>query len=125
MDIDAVFLGPVAVEIIDNVFPTSIVYHQHTSGASAYNPLTGIVTTTEVDHNVNAGVLSRSRKEEGGAGEVYEITIWCHHGGTGLQFLPKTGDSFTYDNTLWRVVEIAPTYSSDDLIASKIVGRSD
>ena len=61
----------------------------------------------------------------GGIGEVYEVTIWVHHGPTGLQFLPKTSDSFTYDGEVWLVVEVSPTYSSDNLIASKIIGRSD
>ena len=124
MDIDATFL-PVAEELIDQVFPTNLIYHQHLDTTGGYDPLTGRVTRTEIDVPINAGVLSRSRKEEGGVGEVYEIMIWVHHGPAGLQFLPKTSDSFTYDSTVWRVVEIAPTYSSGNLIASKIIGRSD
>ena len=123
MDVDD-FLA-VGETIIDGVFPTPMVYHQHLDTTGGYNPLTGLVTKSEVDVSINAGVLSRSRKEEGGVGEVYQIMIWVHHGPAGLQFLPKTSDSFTYDGTLWRVVEIAPTYSSDNLIASKIIGRSD
>ena len=122
MDIDATFLNPVAVELIDNVFPTAIVYHQH--GAGAYDPTTGTVTGADTDHAIKAGILSRSRIEEGGSNEAYTLTAWIHHGASGLSFLPTTADSFTYDGLVWRIVEIAPTYSSKSLIASKIKGRS-
>lgn len=121
MDIDATFL-PVGVELIDKVFPTDIVYHQH--GAGTYDPLTGAVVGADVDHAVKAGVLNRSRVEAGGPGETYEISIWVHHGTSGLTFLPTTADSFTYDAAVWKVVSVEPTYSSKSLIASKIKGRS-
>ena len=124
MDIDQVFL-PIGEELIDTVFPTPIVFHQSIDQTSGYDPLSGLIPRVENDVNISAGVISRRRVEEGGVGEVYEITIWVHHGPTGLQFLPKTSDSFTYDGEVWRVVEVAPTYSSDDLIASKVIGRSD
>jgi hypothetical protein len=122
MDIDATFLNPVAVELVDNVFPTAIVYHQH--GASVYDPTTGTVTGADTDHAIKAGILSRSRIEEGGSNEAYTLTAWIHHGASGLSFLPTTADSFTYDGLVWRIVEIAPAYSSKSLIASKIKGRS-
>ena len=121
MDVSATFL-PVGVELIDNVFPTDITFHQH--GSTAYDPVTGVVTGADTDHAIKAGVLSRSRIEAGGPNETYEISAWIHHGATGLSFLPTTEDSFTYDGLVWRVVEIAPTYSSKSLIASKIKGRS-
>ena len=122
MNIDATFRDHVAVELVDNVFGTDIVYHQH--GAGAYNPMTGTVTGADTDHAIKAGVLSRSRIEAGGPNETYEISAWIHHGASGLSFLPTTADSFTYDGLVWRIVEIAPTYSSKSLIASKIKGRS-
>jgi hypothetical protein len=122
MDIDAVFL-PVGVELIDNTFPTDIVYHQHDT-TGTYDPLTGTVTGTDIDHAIKAGVLSRSRVEAGGSNEAYTLTAWIHHGAGGLAFLPTTADSFTYDGLVWKVVEIAPTYSSKALIASKIKGRA-
>ena len=121
MDIDATFL-PVAEELIDSVFPTDITYHQ--SGGKTFDPLTGTVTGADTDHTIKAGVLSRSRVEGGGPEEVYELSIWVHHGASGLGFIPTTGDSFTYDSLVWKVVEVAPTYSSKALIASKIKGRS-
>ena len=121
MDISAVFT-PVGVELIDNVFPTDIVYHQH--GAGAYDPVTGTVTGADTDHAIKAGVLSRSRVEAGGPNGAYEISAWIHHGATGLSFLPTTADSFTYDAVVWKVVSVDPTYSSKTLIASKIKGRS-
>ena len=121
MNIDAVFL-PVAEQLINVEFGTDIVYHQH--GASVYNPVTGTVTGTDIDHAIKAGVLSRSRVEAGGPDEKFEISVWVHHGATGLGFLPTTADSFTYDGLVWKVVEIAPTYSSKALIASKIKGRA-
>ncbi len=121
MDIDATFL-PVAEDLIDNVFPTSIVFKQHTT--ATYDPLTGATSITDTPHTVNAGVLARNRVEGGGVGETYDISIWIHHGPAGLSFLPTTEDSFTYDSILWRVIEVSPTYSSKGLIASKIKGRS-
>ena len=121
MDVSAVFT-PVGVELIDNVFPTDIVYHQH--GASVYDPATGTVTGADTDHAIKAGIISRSRIEEGGSNEAYTLTAWIHHGASGLSFLPTTADTFTYDGLVWRIVEIAPTYSSKSLIASKIKGRS-
>ena len=121
MDISAVFT-PVAVELIDNVFPTDIVYHRHDSGS--YSPLTGAVAAVNTDYRIKAGVLSRGRTEEGGAEEKNEIRIWVHHSATGLPVLPKTGDTFTYDSILWKVTSVDPTYSSKTLIASKITART-
>ena len=121
MDVSAVFT-PVGVELIDNVFPTDITFHQH--GSTAYDPVTGVVAGADTDHAIKAGVLSRSRVEAGGPNESYEISVWVHHGATGLGFLPTTADTFTYDGLVWRIVEIAPTYSSKSLIASKIKGRT-
>jgi hypothetical protein len=122
MDIDAVFL-PVGVELIDNTFPSEIVYHQHDK-AGKYAPLTGAVTGVDINHVIKAGVLSRGRVEAGGPNETYEILLWVHHGATGLSFLPTTADSFTYDAVVWKVVSVEPTYSSKSLIASKIKGRT-
>ena len=125
MDIDATFLDPVAVQLIDNVFPTDIVYVEHTDETAAYDPLTGIVPITEVQHPIKAGVLSRGRVEEGGVGEVYELRLWIHHGATGYTGLPKISDSVIYDGTTWKVTNVDPTYSSVGLIASKLICRSD
>lgn len=121
MDVDATFL-PVAVELVDNVFGTDLVYHQNSG--SSYDPATGTVTAGTTDHNVKAGVLSRSRTEEGGPNETYQISFWFHHGAGGLGFLPTTEDTVTYDGVVWRVVEVAPTYSAKSLIASKVVARA-
>ena len=120
MDISATFT-PVAIELIDRVFPTPITFHQH--GAASYDPETGAVTETETDHAISAGVLNRQRVEEGGVGKSFQITVWVHHGAGGLDFLPTTADSLTYDGVLWRVTAVSPTYSSDSLIASKITAR--
>ena len=121
MDIDATFL-PVAVELIDSVFPTDITFHQH--GTKTFDPQTGTVTGADNDLPIKAGVLSRKRVEQGGTSEVYEISLWIHHGVTGAGFLPTTEDSLTYDGALWRVTAVDPTYSSAALIASKITARS-
>ena len=121
MDIDATFL-PVAENLIDQVFPTAVTFHQH--GTKTYDPLTGAVAGTDTDHAVQAGVLSRKRVEEGGVSETFEIVLWFHHGAAGLGFLPTTEDSLTYDGTVWRVTAVDPTYSSKALIASKITARS-
>lgn len=121
MDVTATFL-PVAVELIDNVFPSDVTFHQH--GTATYDPETGAVSETETGHTIKAGVLNRKRIEEGGTSETFEIALWVHHGSSGLGFLPTTADSLTYDGLLWRVTAVDPTYSSAGLIASKITARS-
>ena len=120
MDVSGTFT-PVAVELVDNVFGTDLVYHQN--GPSAYNPETGVVTPASTDHAVKAGVLSRSRVEAGGTNETYQISFWFHHGAGGLGFLPTTEDAITYDGVVWRVTEVNPTYSATTLIASKVTAR--
>jgi hypothetical protein len=121
MDITSTFL-PVAVELIQQVFPTAIVYHRN-SGTS-YDPGTGDVTQNIEDFAIKAGVLSRGRLEEGGVGENYELRLWIDHSATGLPHLPTTADSLTYDGVEWKVTTIEPTYSSSGLIASKLTARS-
>ena len=124
MQITPTFL-PVAEELIDQVFPTDVVYVEHTDTTSGYDPLTGTIPTVEVQHNIKAGVLSRGRTEEGGVGETYELRLWIQHSASGYPKLPKTSDSVIYDSTTWQITAIDPTYSSAGLIASKLTCRSD
>ena len=122
MDITATFL-PVAVELIDNVFATPIVYTRSLGGA--YNPSTGDYDHQTEVYDIDAGILSRGRAEEGGVAETYEIRFWIHHASsTGFPFLPKNGDFIEYDNTEWKVTDVDPTYSSAGLIASRITARN-
>ena len=124
MDITSVFT-PIAVELIDSVFPTDVIFIEHTDTTGSYDPLTGRVTKTEIQHNIKAGVLSRGRTEEGGVGEQYTLLLWIQHSPSGYPKLPKTSDSVIYDGTTWKVTSIDPTYSSAGLIASKLTCRSD
>ena len=121
MNIDAVFL-PIAVDLI-NEFATPVTYIQ--SLGRDYDPSSGEVTENTQTFAINAGIISRSRIEEGGVGETYSLNLWIHHGPTGMPHLPKTGDRVEYDGIVWKVVSIDPTYSSTGLIASKIVARAD
>ena len=121
MDIDATFL-PVAVELINNVFPTAIIYQR--DEGSSYDPATGDVTPNIVDYAIKAGVLSRGRTEAGGTAETYALSLWIQHSASGLPHLPTTADRVVYDSTTWRVSVIDPTYSSKGLIASKITCRN-
>ena len=121
MNIDGTFM-PVAVELIQNVFPTAIVYHR--SEGKVYDPALGEVVETITDYAISAGVLSRGRAEAGGTAETYTLSLWIDHSGTGLPHLPTTADSITYDSTKWKVTDITPTYSSKALIASKITVRN-
>ena len=122
MEIRSTFL-PVAEELIDQVFPTNVVYIRNLG--SSYDPSTGDVVQNTEQFTIKAGVLSRGRNEDGGVGETYELRLWIHHGSSGMPELPKTGDVVEYDNTRWKVVTVDPTYSSEGLIASKIVARAD
>ena len=122
MQITQVFL-PVAIELIDEVFPTPVTYFRSLGGS--YDPATGEVVQNTEQYDIKAGVLSRSRTEEGGVGETYSLTLWIDHSPTGMPHLPKTGDTVEYDATVWKLVEVNPTYSSTGLIASKIVARAD
>ena len=117
MDIDSVFL-PVAIELIDQVFPTSVKYRRM-NGVS-YDPSTGEVVQDTTEYSIKAGILSRERTEEGGVGEEYLLNLWLHHSSSGMPHLPKTDDEVDYDGTTWKVVSVAPTYSSKALIASKL-----
>ncbi len=121
MDIDGTFM-PVAVELIDSVFPTAITYKR--DEGSSYDPATGYVTPNVVDYAIKAGVLSRGRTEAGGTAETYELRLWIQHSASGLPHLPTTADRVVYDSTTWKVTEIDPTYSSKALIASKIICRN-
>ena len=62
MDIVGTFL-PVGVELIDQVFPTSITYIRSLGGT--YDPATGEVTQNTEEYAIKAGVLSRGRTEGG------------------------------------------------------------
>ena len=119
MNIDLTF-APVADLLINQVYATPIVYHENQAGT--YDPLSGAVTNATVDHAINAGILSRSRVEDGGSNETYELLLWVEH--KTLPILPKTGDEVTYDGTTWKIVQVAPTYSSKSLIASKLTLRA-
>ena len=122
MDIDAVF-SPVSKELIDNVFPTGIRYLRNDGGS--YDPATGEVTQNTTQFDINAGVLSRGRTEEGGVGESQELRLWIHHGTGGMPHLPTTSDQVEYGGLTWKVTSVDPTYSSKGLIASKIIARAD
>ena len=63
MDIDATFL-PVAKELIDSVFPTTVAYIRNSGGS--YDPATGDVTANSTQFDINAGVLSRGRQRKAG-----------------------------------------------------------
>lgn len=121
MNIDSTFL-PVAVELVQNVFGTDIVYIRNLG--PSYDPSSGEVVENTEQFSIKAGILSRGRAEEGGVGESYELQLWIDHSATGMPHLPTTADSITYDNTVWKVSTIDPTYSSKALIASKIICRS-
>ena len=121
MDIVNTFL-PVAEELIDNVFPTGIVYIRNLP--PTYDPSTGDVTPSSETINCKAGVLSRGRAEDGGVAESYELRLWIHHGSSGMPHLPTTADVVEYDSTSWKVTTVDPTYSSEGLIASRITARN-
>lgn len=121
MDIDGTFL-PVAVELIDSVFPTAIVYTRNLT--PGYDPTTGDVTPSQQVINCKAGVLSRGRTEDGGVGESYELRLWIHHGSSGMPHLPTTADTIEYDSTSWKVTAVDPTYSSAGLIATRVTARN-
>lgn len=122
MDIDAVFL-PVAEELIDRVFPTPIIYLL--TAPPTYDPNTGESIPNATEYRINAGILSRGKNEGGGVDGEFELRLWIHHGANGLPAIPTTRDRVLYDNTFWKVVRIDPTYSSDDLIASKLLVRAE
>ena len=121
MNVDQTF-RPVAVELIDEVFGTSLIYQQ--VQPPVYDPASGSVIENVTQLNIKAGVLSRGRTEQGGVGETYELRLWIHHASSGLPQLPTTSDRVVYDGTTWQVTEIDPTYSSAGLIASKILCRN-
>lgn len=122
MNIDGTFL-PVAQNLIDDVFATAITYIRNNGGS--YDPSTGEVVPNTTQFSINAGILSRGRLEEGGVGESQELRLWIHHGTGGMPHLPTTSDQVEYGGLTWKITSIDPTYSSKDLIASKVIARAD
>ena len=122
MDIDAVFL-PAAENLIDNVFPTPIVYLQTEN--PTYDPASGQTVPQVTEFKINAGILSSGRNEQGGIGEEHELRLWINHGAAGLPVLPQTSDRVLYMNKYWKVFSVDPSYHSDELIASKILVRAE
>jgi hypothetical protein len=86
------------------------------------DPRDALTIKEYTEHNINAGVLNRSRVEGGGTAETYELMLWVEH--KTLPLLPTTADYVTYDGTTWKVTAVEPTYSSKGLIASKLRVRS-
>lgn len=119
MDIDATFL-PVAELLVDQVFATPVAYRRISQALDNYDPLTGTVTKLVTEYQINAGVTSSSRAEQGGINESRTLSLWVHHGATGLPFLPETGDSVLYLGEEWKVTNAAPSYHSKGLIATKL-----
>lgn len=119
--IDDTFL-PIAIELIDNVFPTKIRYFRNTG--PGYDPATGEVTPNTVEYEISAGILSSGRTEEGGIAESHEARLYINHAANGFPFLPTTADVIEYLGLRWKVTSIDETYSSDGLIASLITARA-
>ena len=91
-----------------------------------YDPATGQTTPNVTEFSINAGILSRGRNEQGGVAEDYELRLWIHHGSCRLASVAKdVSDRVFYDNVYWKVFKVDPTYSSDDLIASKLLVRAE
>ena len=120
MNIDAEFL-PVAEELV-NEFATPVTYIRNVG--SSYDPSTGEVTQNTEQYAINAGILFSGRLEQGGVGETRELNFWIDHSTGGLPYLPTTADSVEYFGVTWKVTAIEPTYSSDGLIASKLLARA-
>ena len=119
MDIDLEF-APLAKELVDE-FATPITYTRVVG--TSYDPSTGEVTQNTEQYNINAGILSTGRTEEGGVGETRELNLWIDHTATGFPHLPTTADSVDYFGAVWKVIDITPTYQSKGLIASKLMLR--
>lgn len=111
-------LLPLAESLIDVSFGTPITYQRRIHGG--YSPETGQVTSSTVDRQIMAGVLSTGRTEQGGAMEERELRLWVHHGPSGLQIFPATADRVQYLGIWWKVVQVDPTYSGTALVASKL-----
>jgi hypothetical protein len=111
-------LLPLAVDLVDVVFGTPVLYQRVLHGG--YDPATGLVTATTVDKQIMAGVLSTGRSEQGGVQESHQLRLWVHHGPTGLQIFPLTSDRVLYLGIWWKVTTVEPTYSGQALVASKL-----
>jgi hypothetical protein len=111
-------LLPLAEGLIDDTFGTPILYQRVIHGG--YSPETGQVTSSTVDRQIMAAVLSTGRTEQGGTAEQRELRLWVHHGATGLQIFPLTSDRVQYLGIWWKVTAVEPTYSGQALVASKL-----
>jgi hypothetical protein len=122
VDIDAVFKD-VAIELIDNVFPTKIKYLQTEN--PTYDPATGQTVPNVVEYDINAGVLSSGLNEGGGTDGEHQLRLWIHHYAAGMPKRSTTADRVLYMEKYWKVVKVDPQYHSKELIASKIILRAE
>ena len=102
------------------LFGSDCTYHQNLPGT--YDPLSGAVTVTSVDHAVKVGVEQLKRVEGCGAVETHEALMWFSH--VLLPLEPTTADTVTYQGKTWRVVAVEPEYAGDNLIAFKLRTRA-
>ena len=115
---DALFRG-VGKDLVE-LFGSSCVYHQKTAGT--YDPVSGAVTATVVDHSVKVGVEQIKRVEEGGVAETREATMWFSH--VLLPLEPTTADTVSYQGSTWKVTAVDPEYAGDQVIAWKLTARA-
>jgi len=118
MQFDTLFRG-VGKDLV-TLFGSDCTYHQNTPGT--YDPLSGAVTATSVDHAVKVGVEEIKRVEGGGTAETHEAMMWFSH--VLLPIEPTTADTVTYQGKTWKVIGVEPEYAGDQLIAFKLRVRA-
>ena len=95
------------------MFGSPVVYHS-VSGHSAYDPMTGVVTSPSTTYNITAGVEQITRDGSTGAQETTEIKVWI--AATSVPVEPKTSDELEYGGKRWHCTAVNPEFSADGQI---------
>lgn len=114
-----VWARPLAKELVDLFRVASLDFVRITS---AYDPATGIVTSTETTFTGAGAVTKWGNNEEGGVGGPQALECWCDLQGLG-DIWPTTADQLEYDGARWKIISIDPAYSGDVKYAVKLTAR--
>ncbi len=111
---------PLANELV-GVFRVASLSYIRT--ATAYDPATGDVVSTDTTYNAAGAVTKMTNDETSGAGGPQILECWVNLEGIG-DIWPTLSDALFYDGRRWNITSVAPMYSGDKKYAAKLTGRS-
>jgi len=110
---------PLADELVNEFRVNSLDYIRRTT---AYDPATGETTTTDQIYPGAGAVTQWSNIEEGGVNGPQTLKVWVNLAGIG-DIWPTTNDMLGWEQSMWKIEEIAPAYAGDLKYACKLIAR--